>query len=129
MCSLTNTKTKIAVIEDHLMLRECLLNCLSLWGYSVIIQACNGQDFIDTIDNNNLPEICILDLNMPVLDGYETIKVLNNLWPGIKIIVFSMGIVKGVNDIIWGADAVIGKADGVMQLKTVLEELSNPGHA
>jgi DNA-binding NarL/FixJ family response regulator len=128
MCTLPDTKTKVAIADDHPLLRECLLHCLTLWGYSVIIQACNGQDLLTKIDTKNLPEICILDLNMPVLNGYETIKILNNVWPGIKIMVFSMNIIKGVNDILWGADAVISKTDGIMELRSALKQLSNIKH-
>jgi len=125
MCIPPDIKPQIAIADDHSLIRECLNNCITLWGYSVIIQACNGKELIDRIDNNNLPEICILDLNMPVQNGYETIKKLNHSWPGIKIMVFSMSIVKGVNDIIWGADAVISKAEGVAELRTVLKLLIN----
>jgi DNA-binding NarL/FixJ family response regulator len=117
---------KVAVADDHFMMRNCLFNCLGLWGYSVIIQACNGKDLTDQISDENMPDICILDLNMPELNGWETIKILNKSWPEIKIMVFSLSIVKGTNDKVAGAHAVVSKADGLSDIKATLKLLTNP---
>jgi DNA-binding NarL/FixJ family response regulator len=114
---------KVAFADDHAMLRECLYNCLTLWGYSVIIQACNGKDLLDQISNENMPDICILDLNMPVLNGWETIKVLTKSWPDIKIMVFSMNI-KGKNDKVAGAHVAVSKAGGMSDIKESLLSLT-----
>ncbi|MCS3797182.1 response regulator transcription factor [Niastella sp. OAS944] len=115
---------KVAFADDHTMIRECLYNCLTLWGYSVIIQACNGKNLLDQISDENMPDICILDINMPELDGYETIKILSKSWPQIKIMVFSMSIIKGRNDKVAGAHAVVSKADGVSEIKATLVSLT-----
>lgn len=123
MTTSTSATIKVAFADDHTMLRECLYNCLTLWGYSVIIQACNGKNLLDQISEENIPDICILDINMPELDGYETIKILSKTWPQIKIMVFSMSIVKGKNDKVAGAHAVVSKADGVGEIKATLEFL------
>lgn len=117
---------KVAFADDHIMIRECLYNCLTLWGYSVIIQASNGKDLIDQISDEKMPDICILDLNMPELNGYETIKILNKSWPEIKIMVFSMSIVKGNNDKVAGAHAVVSKGDGLGEIKSTLAFLTEP---
>lgn len=123
MNHIKNNEVKIAIVDDHQMLREGLLNCLTIWGYSVIMQACNGKDFLDKLSEMNLPDICILDLNMPVLNGYETINILKKTWPSIKILVFSMNISKGTPGNTFNADAVISKSSGLAELKGALERL------
>ena len=116
-------EVKIAIVDDHQMLREGLFNCLTIWGYSVIIQACNGKDLLDKLSEVTLPDICILDLNMPVLNGYETINILKKTWPTIKILVFSMNITKDTPGNIFNADAVISKSSGLSELKGALQRL------
>lgn len=118
-----NNEVKIAIVDDHQMLREGLFNCLTIWGYSVIMQACNGKDFLDKLSEMSLPDICILDLNMPVLNGYETINILKKTWPTIKILVFSMNITRDTPGNTFNADAVISKSSGLSELKGALQHL------
>lgn len=124
-----NNEVKIAIVDDHQMLREGLFNCITIWGYSVIIQACNGKDLLEKLSEMNLPDICILDLNMPVLNGYETINILKKTWPTIKILVFSMNITKDTPGNTFNADAVISKSSGLSELKGALQRLIEPNIA
>lgn len=125
MCTSPSATIKVAFAEDHSLMRECLNSCLELWGYSVLIKACNGKELINQITSENMPDICILDLHMPELNGWETIKILSKSWPDIKIMVFSMSV-KGENGKIAGAHAVVSKADGLSDIKAVLASLIKP---
>lgn len=49
MNHIKKNEIKIAIVDDHQMLREGLFNCLTIWGYSVIMQACNGKDFLEKL--------------------------------------------------------------------------------
>jgi DNA-binding NarL/FixJ family response regulator len=118
-----SVEIRVALVDDSAMIRECLFYFLSIWGYSIIIQACNGKDFLNQLNEDNLPDICILDLNMPELNGYETLKILKKSWPGIKVLVFSMDITNEANDKIADADAVLSKSD-INKIKSVLQQLS-----
>lgn len=71
-----NSQIKVAIVDDHALIRKCLQELVSLWGYMVIPQATNGKDFLDLLVRGILPDICILDMRMPEMDGYETIKVV-----------------------------------------------------
>ncbi|OQP53441.1 hypothetical protein A4H97_23640 [Niastella yeongjuensis] len=118
-----NRKTKIAIVDDHNIIREYLLYGLTLWDYAIVIEACNGRELLDKLSMDNLPDICILDLNMPVLNGHETIKILKKTWPCIKILVYSMEITKQTLASSLNVDAVVSKEEGFTGVKKALQVL------
>jgi two-component system, cell cycle response regulator DivK len=63
---------KILIAEDNPVNRELLRELLEVRGYDVC-EACNGQEALTAIAAGR-PDILLLDLDMPVLDGYETIR-------------------------------------------------------
>lgn len=81
---------RIALIDDHEGLRVSLQNFLEYYNFTVVLQADNGQMAINLLQMQDLvPEICILDINMPVMDGFQTAKELAERYPQIKVLVFS----------------------------------------
>jgi len=82
---------KIALADDHVLLRTALSAVINKTGNSfVVIEASNGNDLIAKIEAGNVPDIILLDLNMPELDGYETAKWLQMNYPNIHIIMLTM---------------------------------------
>ena len=80
----------IALIDDHEGLRISLQNFLEYSDFKVVLQAANGQEAIEGLQLQEvLPDICILDISMPVMDGYQTAKQMAERYPEIKILVFS----------------------------------------
>jgi len=80
----------IAIADDHSELRSAVKDLLTSLGYHVIISAENGKELIaDMEKTEQLPDICIIDVVMPVMEGYETAKELKKRWPAIKILAFS----------------------------------------
>jgi len=80
----------IAIVDDHVLVRQAMGVRLSLMGYNVIIEAENGKAFLDKLAVGDKPDICLLDINMPVMDGFETAVHVRKNWPEIKIVFFSM---------------------------------------
>lgn len=105
----TNTTIKVAIVDDHVLIQECLFAFLTRWGYSVTIQACNGKDFIEKVTEDNMPDICIMEIDMPVLNGYKTIHILKKTWPAMKVIVLSMNITSRSHIDFVHADAIVSK--------------------
>ena len=83
--------TFVALVDDHELLRTGLVSIInSFEGFKVVIEANNGQQFIEKIKSKTPPDILLLDITMPLMDGYETaIWVKNNL-PQTKVLVLSM---------------------------------------
>ncbi|WP_438944714.1 response regulator [Sediminibacterium sp.] len=84
-------KTTVALVDDHELLRSGLVGIInSLGDFEVIFEAGNGLEFIKKVDKNNPPDIVLLDITMPEMDGYETAAWIKKTLPSIKILVLSM---------------------------------------
>lgn len=83
--------TKVALVDDHVLLRNGLAGLIESFNdYKVLFQANNGKYFIENLDPENLPEIVLMDINMPVMDGYNTALWLKKNYPFVKILALSM---------------------------------------
>ena len=84
-------KTTVALVDDHELLRSGLVGIInSLGDLEVIFEAGNGLEFIKKVDKNNPPDIVLLDITMPEMDGYETAAWIRKTLPSVKILVLSM---------------------------------------
>ena len=82
---------RIAVAEDHSMMREALCALIDTWeNCKVILQVENGKQLIERIDPKNLPDLVLVDLAMPVINGYDTIETLKKIYSEIKFMAVSM---------------------------------------
>ena len=88
----SSPKTNIVIVDDHLLFAESLEKLLhSFSGFNVLYHALNGRDLQEKIKTGNqLPEVILLDINMPVMDGHETALWLTENHPEIKILALSM---------------------------------------
>ncbi|HRO41371.1 MAG TPA: response regulator transcription factor [Flavipsychrobacter sp.] len=84
--------TRIAIADDHAILRKGLLQLFeSFENVAVIAEAGNGQELIEKLSRaKELPHVVILDINMPVMNGYETAANIRAKWSDIKMLALSM---------------------------------------
>lgn len=81
---------KVVLAEDHVLVREALAMALEEEdNLHVVGQADNGANLI-RLAGDLLPDIVVTDLQMPVMDGYEAIRVLLKTIPSVRIIALSM---------------------------------------
>lgn len=80
----------IALADDHVLLRNGLANLIRNFGHEVMFEANNGEDMIKYVQEGKIPDLILMDINMPVKDGYETAAWLKNNYPGIKVLALSM---------------------------------------
>jgi DNA-binding NarL/FixJ family response regulator len=83
--------TYIALVDDHILLRNGLAALINSFnGYQVSFEADHGKDFINMVTNHGSPDIVLLDINMPEMNGFETAGWIREHLPATKILVLSM---------------------------------------
>lgn len=82
---------KIALIDDHALLRSGLASVITGFGdYEIVFEADNGKHFIQQLSTYPCPDVVLLDITMPEMDGFETAGWIKENRPDIKILVLSM---------------------------------------
>ncbi|MCA6439356.1 MAG: response regulator [Sediminibacterium sp.] len=118
---------KIALVDDHLLLRNGLAVVINSYqGYRVVFEAGNGIEFIQKLKENELPDIVLLDISMPYMNGYETAEWMKKNYPAIKVLVLSMldderSVIRMLQ---FGARGFITKGSDPNELKIALDTLS-----
>ena len=83
--------TTIAIADDHQLVAQGFSELIQrLEGYQVLYVAENGCALIEKLATHPIPDILLLDIHMPEMDGFETAAYLQQHHPDIKILVLSM---------------------------------------
>lgn len=81
----------ISLIDDHVLLRSGLAGLINSFdGFKVLFEADNGKDFIKQLKPGAAPDIVLLDITMPEMNGYETASWISMNLPDTKVLVLSM---------------------------------------
>jgi DNA-binding NarL/FixJ family response regulator len=84
------SKITIALIDDHDLFREGIKLVLNqIDDFEVIYDTSNGNQFIEYL-KNTMPDITLMDISMPIIDGVETTKKSLEICSGLKIIALTM---------------------------------------
>lgn len=83
---------KVALVDDHVLLRDALASLIENFeNCRVIYQVSNGKEMINAINTQEeTPDVVIMDLNMPEMDGYQTAKWLHKNHPEILVLMLTM---------------------------------------
>ena len=85
-------KVKLALADDHTLFRKGLIGLIETLSdnYIILFEADNGKDLQQKINKEDQPDIILMDIHMPGMDGFETVQWLNENYPLVKILVISM---------------------------------------
>jgi two-component system, NarL family, invasion response regulator UvrY len=82
---------KVSMADDHVLLRNALASLIDGFGdCKVINQSGTGKELIESIEKGLIPDVVLLDLNMPFMNGFETAKWLQINQPQVSVLMLTM---------------------------------------
>ena len=109
---------RLVVVDDHALFRRGLVGLLEeMPGFLVVGQAGDGQQALPVIEQAN-PDVVLLDLNMPVMDGIATLRALKERKHPVRVLMLTIS--KDDADLL---DAIRAGADGYLLKNTEPEDL------
>lgn len=121
----------VALVDDHTMFRKGLAVLINLFPrYRVLVEVSNGRELIDALEPDHLPDIVLLDIHMPVMDGYATAAWLHANHPQIHVLALSTmdadtTIIKMIHQ---GARGYILKDADPKELQVAFDEILARGY-
>lgn len=124
-------KKTIVIVDDHLLIAKAISSIIEQFvGYDVLYEAENGSNLIEQFKiKKNIPDIVLLDISMPVMDGFETSTWLKQNHPAIKVMALTMqgdddSLIKMVKT---GATGYLNKNVHPSELEKALNAISEKG--
>lgn len=123
------TKVKVALADDHVMLRNGLAGLITNLGFEVVFECNNGKELVNKLNKENLPDIILMDINMPEMDGYDATLWVKNNYPLIHVLALSMyddenAIIRMLKN---GARGYIMKESDPLELKRAIDDVVTKG--
>lgn len=112
---------KVVIVDDHKMVREGIRQLLEFDGkIKVLGEAGNGLECLEYLEKNELPDVLLLDINMPKKNGIEVLKNIKERNIEIKVLILTVH-----NEIEYLMKAVEIGVDGYIMKDSDLDELKN----
>ncbi|AUC74310.1 response regulator transcription factor [Olleya sp. Bg11-27] len=125
-------KRSIVIIDDHILIANALSSIISNFSQFEVLYVCeNGQDFQDKLQKKNtVPDLVLLDISMPIMDGFDTAKWIKATHPDILIMALSMqddddSLIKMIKN---GAKGYMLKNVHPTELEKALNTIVDKGH-
>jgi DNA-binding NarL/FixJ family response regulator len=111
---------RVLIADDSSRAREglCALLTTSL-GVEVVGQAANGQEAIDLVAERR-PDVVLMDLQMPVMDGFKATRLIKKRWPEVTIIILTIHAAQQATARAAGADDFVVKGSAPQRLLSML---------
>jgi DNA-binding NarL/FixJ family response regulator len=86
-----NNEIRIAVVDDHTLFRQGISSLLSEnEEIKIVFDAANGAVMKEKITKHPLPHVVLMDITMPLVNGYEATRWLKQNYPSVKVLALSM---------------------------------------
>ncbi|HYF29707.1 MAG TPA: response regulator transcription factor [Chitinophagaceae bacterium] len=123
-------KYKVAIADDHVLVRKGFISLINSFDdFTILFEADDGRNVIENINCNKIPDLLVLDVQMPGLDGYETAQWMQEHHPGVKILALTMYTDKfsAIRMLRSGARGYISKAAEPQEFKKAMYTVMKNG--
>jgi YesN/AraC family two-component response regulator len=118
--ALMNEDVRVLIVDDNPRARDGLAAFVSTQeGLTVVSEAANGEDALTRIESQN-PDLVLMDIEMPVMDGLQATEIIKKRWPHIRVVILTIYTDYKSQAQEVGADAFLVKGCSLEQLKTTL---------
>jgi DNA-binding NarL/FixJ family response regulator len=124
-------KKTIVIVDDHILIAKALEGIIDNFkDFEVIYVAENGKDLIQKFESNSkIPDIILMDISMPIMDGFESVLWLKENHPNIKVMALSMqgddkSVIKMIKN---GAKGYLLKNTNPKELENALTKMNSEG--
>jgi DNA-binding NarL/FixJ family response regulator len=128
---MSGNRQPVALVDDHELVRAGIAGMIDrIGGYRVVYEASNGLEFLDLLNGVDEPRIAVVDLHMPIMDGFETIAWLRAQRPNIMTLALTFDPAEEVmmRAVRAGARGFLRKNARAPVLKTALDSLMLTGY-
>jgi DNA-binding NarL/FixJ family response regulator len=123
------TPIRILIADDRVRTRRALRALLAAHSeFDVVGEASNGDEAIDRVAHLQ-PDVVLLDVRMPGVDGIAATAQIKSRWPAIRVVVHSMAMERRDEALAAGADAFVPKSVLPHELVRALQQSSSPDGA
>jgi DNA-binding NarL/FixJ family response regulator len=120
----------IAIVDDHTLFRNGVAALMGEFEeLNVVFEAENGEQLQQKLVKHPMPQVILMDINMPVMDGYATTKWLKENYPQIKVLALSMfeddkAVIKMIRN---GASGYVLKESKPSELLEAIKSINEKG--
>jgi DNA-binding NarL/FixJ family response regulator len=115
-----NRQKRVLIVDDQPSALKGLKAILSFYAEMLVVgEAVNGQEAVRLVAELQ-PDVVIMDLQMPVMDGVEATRLIKKRWPAIKVIVLSVQATRRGEAFVAGADHFLLKGNGPDALQNAI---------
>jgi DNA-binding NarL/FixJ family response regulator len=121
---------RVAIAEDHLLLRESLVDILNGMGHEVVAEAGDGSELLIALEElSEAPDVCLVDIKMDGMNGVETTREIRKRWKETKVLALTSFEDEQmvINMICAGAQGYLLKKHGRSKLAEALQLVYSRG--
>jgi DNA-binding NarL/FixJ family response regulator len=117
-------RIRVLVADNQPRARQSMKALLAAWSeVEEVGEAASGREAVRLVEAFQ-PDVALIDVRMPEMDGLEATRLIKAKWPQVKVILLSMYVEYETAAIAAGADAFVAKGDLAKKLRTILADVT-----